>query len=82
MPDEKPARTASRLDLAFRGLALLGVLELGALAANLALYPNGPGIAGQGLALRLVLGLLLQPSCSWRGRWWSGGCPATPSGSS
>lgn len=57
-----PARPASRVDLAFRGLALLGVLELGALAVNLALYPSGPGIAGQGLALRLILGLLIAPA--------------------
>jgi signal transduction histidine kinase len=62
MPDKKPARAAGRLDLAFRGLALLGVLALGALAADLALYPNGPGIAGQGLALRLILGLLIAPA--------------------
>ena len=60
-PDAKPARAAGRADLVFRGLAVLGVLELGALAANLGLYPSGPGLAGQGLALRLVLGLLLQP---------------------
>ncbi len=46
----------------FRGLALLSVLEIGALVVNLATLPNAPGIVNQGFLPRVVLGLLTGPS--------------------
>jgi len=56
------SRPVSPLDYIFRVLAVLGVLEVGALAVNLAMNPDGPGIAGQGFFIRLVLGLLVIPT--------------------
>jgi len=56
------SRPVGPLDYAFRILALLGVLEIGAFAVNLATHPDGPGIAGQGFFIRLVLGLLVMPT--------------------
>ena len=41
---------------------MLGVLEIGALAVNLAMNPEGSGIASQGFFIRLVLGLLVIPT--------------------
>lgn len=58
----QPARVVRPLDILFRVLALLGVLEIGAFVVNLAMYPDGPGIAGQGFFIRLVLGLLVMPT--------------------
>lgn len=46
------------LDYIFRGLAILGLLEVGALAYNIATHPDAPGILGQGLLPRIVVGLI------------------------
>ena len=46
----------------FRALAVLAVLEVGALAYNIAATPTAPGIVNQGLLPRIVLGLVAGPS--------------------
>ena len=50
------------LDYAFLVLAVLSIVEIGALVYNLATYPNVPGIVGQGLLPRIILGLIAGPS--------------------
>ncbi len=56
------SRLPRPLDWVFRALTLLGVLELGALAVNLAARPYEPGILGQGYFIRLALGLVVAPT--------------------
>lgn len=46
----------------FRALAVFAVLEVGALAYNIAATPTAPGIVNQGLLPRIVLGLVAGPS--------------------
>ncbi len=56
----------------FRGLALLSVLEVGALVVNLATQPNASGIVNQGFLPRVILGLIAGPSIilfSWLLLW-------------
>ena len=46
----------------FRALTVFAVLEIGALAYNIAATPDAPGIVNQGLLPRIVLGLIVGPS--------------------
>ncbi len=57
----QPARVGL-LDMAFRALAVVGVLELVALAAALIAHPHAPGVIGQGLFLRIWFGLIVAPA--------------------
>ena len=50
------------LDYFFRGLLIFGVVEIAALAYDLARHPDAPGILSQGLLPRVVLGLIAGPS--------------------
>lgn len=52
----------SLLDYLFRGLAILSVAEVGALACDLARHPDAPGIISQGLLPRIIVGLIAGPS--------------------
>ena len=55
-----PARV-SLADYAFRLLAVAGVLAWAALAASVLAHPGAPGLAGQGLVLRVWLGVCVGP---------------------
>ncbi len=71
-PGQPPATMTARartgplhlapLDYVFRVLAILSVIEIGALASNIATYPNAAGLIGQGLLPRVILGLFAGPS--------------------
>ena len=50
------------LDYIFRALLLLSTVEVGALAYDLAIHPDAPGILSQGLLPRIILGLIAGPS--------------------
>ncbi len=58
----QPSRRLVPLDYIFRALAILSVVELGALVYDIALHPDAPGILNQGLIPRVVLGLIAGPS--------------------
>jgi signal transduction histidine kinase len=57
----QPARVGL-LDIVFRALAIVGVLEIAALAATLIAHPNASGLIGQGLFLRIWFGLIIAPA--------------------
>lgn len=61
IPPSCPIRL-SPLDYLFRVLALLSVLAVGALVADLWAHPNTPGVAGQTFLLRILFGLLIGPT--------------------
>ncbi len=50
------------LDYAFLVLAGFSIVEIGALVNNLATHPDVPGIVGQSLLPRIILGLIAGPS--------------------
>jgi signal transduction histidine kinase len=62
--DDKPVAPIrlSLLDYLFRALAIVGVLEIAALAATLIAHPDAPGLIGQGLVIRIWFGLVVAPA--------------------
>lgn len=55
------AQPVGLADLVFRILAILGPVAIAALAVNLLADPAAPGLIGQGLLLRIWIGLIVAP---------------------
>jgi len=56
------ARVVGPLDIVFRGLAIVGMVEAITLIVTLIADPSAPGLIGQGLFLRIWFGLIVAPA--------------------
>lgn len=76
----QPARLVRLLDILFRALAIVGVLEIIALVATLLADPGAPGLIGQSLFLRIWFGLIMAPMILLVGALGVWRAPANPVG--